>query len=294
MRTVLLALTMLLAQAPQTPPVTRDIRGVVFSFGTPYAVPDAEVSIGIDKSDLDTVIAAYKYNQKFPMRTTSDGSGRFSLGGIVPGKFIVTVQHDGFFAETPDPKGNIRDSVSVPVTVAADKDGSEISIRMLAGAVVGGRVLGIDGQAVPRVTVRAFTQFTESGVQKLKTVASRDSNDEGAYRLFWLPPGEYIVGVAPEGTPQVGPLETAASLFPPDIVGVAPQRPQAPTFILTGVSSQLYLKTFYPNAADVSTSSPVTVKSGDDITNIDISLRPGPRNLRIPPPPPPPPAPPAQ
>ena len=270
MRTVLLTLTMLLAQAPQTPPVTRDIRGVVLSIGTPDAVPDAEVSVGIDKSDLDTVIAAYKYNQKFPMRTTSDGSGHFSLGDMVPGKFIVTVQHDGFFAERPDAKGNIRDSVSVPVTVAADKDGSEISISLLAGAVVGGRVFGIDGQPVPRVTVQAFTQYTESGVQKLKPVAARDSNDEGAYRLFWLPPGEYIIGVSPGGPPQ------------------------GPAFILTGVTSQLYLKTFYPNAADESVSSPVTVKSGDDITSIDINLRPGPRNLRIPPPPPPPPAPPVQ
>jgi hypothetical protein len=270
MRTVLLALTMFLTQAPQTPPVTRDIRGVVISIGTPDAVPDAEISVGIDKSDLDTVIAAYKYNQKFPMRTTSDGSGHFSLGGLVPGKFIVTVQCDGFFAEAPDPKGNIRDTVSIPVTVAADKDGSEISISMLAGAVIGGRVFGIDGQAVPRVTVRAFTQYTESGVQKLKPVAARDSNDEGAYRLFWVPPGEYIVGVSPESPPQ------------------------GPAFVITGVSSQLYLKTFYPNAADEWVSSPVTVKSGDDITSIDISLRPGPRNLKIPPPPPPPPPPPAR
>lgn len=266
MRSVLLTLTMLVVQAPQTPPVTHAVHGVVTSAGTPDVVPDAEVSIGIDKSDLDTVIAAYKYNQKFPMRTTSDGSGHFSFSGIVPGKFIVNVQHDGFFAEAPDSKGNIRDSVSIPVTVAADKDGSEISFSMIAGAVIGGRVFGIDGQAVPRVTVQAFTQYTESGVQKLKPVATRDSNDEGAYRLFWLPPGEYIVGVSPEGPPQ------------------------GPAFVITGVSSQLYLKTFYPNASDESVSSPVTVKAGDDITSIDINLRPGPRNLKIPPPPPPPPA----
>lgn len=270
MQAVLLTLTMFFIQSPQTPPVTRVVYGVVTSVGTPDAVPDAEVSIGIDKSDLDTVIATYKYNQKFPMRTTSDGGGHFSFGGIVPGKFIVTVQRDGFFAKSPDANGNIRDSVSIPVTVASDKDGSEIAISMLAGAVIGGHVFGIDGQAVPRVTVRAFTQYTESGVQKLKPVATRDSNDEGAYRLFWLPPGEYIVGVSPESPPQ------------------------GPAFVLTGVSSQLYLKTFYPNASDESVSSPVTVKAGDDITSIDISLRPGPRNLRIPPPPPPPPAPPAQ
>jgi hypothetical protein len=268
MRTVLLALTMLMVQAPQTPPVTRVLRGVVTSIGTPDPVPDAEVSIAIDKSDLDTVIAAYKYNQKFPVRTTSDGSGHFSFAGIVPGKFIVTVQHDGFFAKTPDTKGNIRDSVSVPVTIAIDQDGSEISVPMLSGAVVAGRVYGVDGQAVPRVTVQAYTQYTEAGVQKLKPIASRDTNDEGAYRLFWLPPGEYFIGVSADGPPQ------------------------GPAIIETGISSQIYLKTFYPNASDESTSSRITVKSGDDVTSIDINLRPASaddlRRLASPPPPPPP------
>ena len=284
MQSVLLALTMLLVQAPQTPPVTRAVHGVVTSVGTLDAVPDAEISLGIDKSDLDTVIAAFKYNQKFPMKTTSDGSGHFSLNSIVPGNFIVTVQHDGFFAKTPDAKGNIRDSVSVPVTVAADKDGSEISVSMLAGAVVSGRVFGSDGQPIPRVTVRAFTEYTESGVEKLKLAAEWDTNDEGVYRLFWLPPGDYIVGVTPDGPPQ-----GATSVSPTEIVGVSPERPQRPTFIITGVSSQLYLKTFFPNAPDESTATRVSVKSGDDINSIDINLRPGPQNLRIPPPPPPPP-----
>jgi len=273
MRLLLLTLSMLMVQAAQTPPVTHTIRGVVASIGTPDAVPDAEVSVGIDKSDLDTVIAAFKYNQKYPMRTTSDGSGHFSFGGIVSGKFIVTVQHDGFFAKTPDAKGSIRDSVSVPVTVAADQDGSEISLDMLAGAVVAGRVFGVNGQTLPRVTVQAYTPYTESGVQKLKPVASRDTNDEGVYRLFWLPPGEYFVGVSADSPPQ------------------------GPVIIGTGISTQLYLKTFYPNAADESTSTRVSVKSGDDVTSIDINLRPAaPNDLRNwpPPPPPPPLAPPAQ
>jgi hypothetical protein len=262
---------MLLVQAPQTPPVTRVIRGVVTSFGTPDAVPDAEVSVAIDKSDLDTVIAAYKYNQKFPQRTTSDGSGNFLFSGIVPGKFIVTVQHDGFFAKEPDAKGNIRDSVSVPLTVAADQEGSEMSVPMLAGAVVAGRVYGIDGQAVPRVTVQAFSPYTEAGVQKLKPLVSRDTNDEGTYRLFWLPPGDYFVGISADGPSQ------------------------GPAVIVTGVSSQLYLKTFFPNAPDELTATRVSLKSGDDVTNIDINLRLSPLDLRnFPPPPAPPPPPPAR
>jgi hypothetical protein len=248
MLATLLTLTMILIQ-PQAPPVTRDIRGVVISAGTPDAVPDAEVSVGIDKSDLDTVIAAFKYDQKFPKRTTSDGSGHFSFKGLVPGKFIVTVQHDGFFAKAPDAKGNIRDSVSVPVTVLADQEGSEISVPMLAGAVVAGRVFGIDGRAVARVSVRAFAPYTEDGVSKFKPVASRETNDEGAYRLFWLPPGEYVVGL------------TGDEVWP------------GPGFILDGISPQTYLQTFFPNAPDEATASRIAVKSGDDVANVDINLR---------------------
>jgi hypothetical protein len=142
---------------------------------------------------------------------------------------------------------------------------------MLAGAVVAGRVYGIDGQAVPRVTVQAFSPYTEAGVQKLKPLVSRDTNDEGTYRLFWLPPGDYFVGISADGPSQ------------------------GPAVIVTGVSSQLYLKTFFPNAPDELTATRVSLKSGDDVTNIDINLRLSPLVLRnFPPPPPPPPPPPAR
>jgi hypothetical protein len=267
----MLALTLILVQSP-TPSITRSIQGVVTTNGTMDAIPDAEVAVAIDKSDLDTVIAAYKYDLKFPVRTTSDGSGRFSVGGIVPGKFIVTVQHDGFFAKPPDGKGDLRDSASLRVTVLPDQEGQALSVSMIPGAVVGGRVSGMDGRAVSSVNVQALTQYMENGVTKTKLVASRETNDEGVYRLFWLPPGEYVVGITGIG-PYPGP-------------GLVDDR----------ISSQKYLKTFYPNAADESTATRITVKSGDDLGSIDISLRPASADdLRsFPPRPPPPPLPPGR
>ena len=244
--------------------------GVVTSIGASDAVTDAEISVAIDKSDLDTVIAAFKYNQKFPMRTLSDGTGHFTFGGIVPGKFTITVQRDGFFANSPDAKGNFRDSVSVDVTVVADRDGPEIPVLMLAGAVIAGRVSGSDGMPVPRVSVAAFSPYMEDGVRKLKTVVSRDTNDEGEFRLFWLPPAEYLVGFS-------------------NMLGQGIEK-----FIVTGTSSHVYAKTFYPDAPDEATASRVTVKSGDELSGIDIRLIPASPDLRLPPPPPPPPPPPGR
>src|SRR5215471_3857187 len=158
MPVLMLALSLILVQSP-TPPISRSIQGVVTTSETMDAIPDAEVAVAIDKSDLDTVIAAYKYNLKFPLRTTSDGSGRFTVGGIVPGKFIVTVQHDGFLAKPPDGKADLRDSASVHVSDLPDQDGQPVSVSMIPGAVVGGRVSGIDGRAVSSVNVQAVAQY---------------------------------------------------------------------------------------------------------------------------------------
>jgi len=141
MRPLLLALTMLLVQTPPEPPPMRVIRGVVTSIGASDAVTDAEISVAIDKSDLDTVIAAFKYNQKFPMRTLSDGTGHFTFGGIVPGKFTITVQRDGFFANSPDAKGNFRDSVSVTFSSAISsqrwrRTGAVLMFSRLTGPIL--------------------------------------------------------------------------------------------------------------------------------------------------------------
>src|SRR5215471_19924259 len=125
MPTAFLAL-LILAQT-LGPPETRTIHGVVTAIGTMDAIPDAEIAVGIDKSDLDTLIAAFKYNQKFPMRTVSDNSGRFSVSGVIPGKYIVTVQRDGFFGKPPEGKTDMRDAVAVPVSVPSDQDGPEVS-----------------------------------------------------------------------------------------------------------------------------------------------------------------------
>jgi len=80
----------------------------------------------------------------------------------------VTVQHDGFFAKPSDGKGDLRDSASLRVSVLPDQDGPAVSVSMIPGAVVGGRVSGIDGRAVSSVTVQALTQSIENGVSKTK------------------------------------------------------------------------------------------------------------------------------
>ena len=78
--------------------------------------------------------------------------------------------------------------------------------------------------------------------------AKERRDDRGAYRVFRLPPGEYLV-VALQGHGSA-----AGTTAPP---------PLAPVSVTT----------FYPSAVDVASALPVAVKGGDDLAGLDIQVR---------------------
>jgi hypothetical protein len=48
-----------------------------------------------------------------------------------------------------------------------------------------------------KATVTALRLVYQEGRALLETVVSKQSDDRGDYRIFWLPPGEYFVAVIP-------------------------------------------------------------------------------------------------
>src|SRR6185503_18953897 len=84
-----------------------------------------------------------------------------------------------------------------------------------------------------------------NGRVALNSVNSKTTDDRGEYRLFYLPPGEYLIGATLRR------------------VGNAPS-PQ-----------DSYARTFYPGTADGNAATRVKVAEGSDMTGIDIGMRVG-------------------
>ncbi|HET9131294.1 MAG TPA: hypothetical protein VFO86_10120, partial [Terriglobia bacterium] len=114
------------------------------------------------------------------------------------------------------------------------------------------------------VDVHAYRVFYDSGIPVLDQMAMKATDDLGEYRMIWVLPGQYYIGVSPR-------LPSAAT--------IAARNPQDVT-------------TFFPQATDTAAAIPVTVRAGEEASGIDIGVRrirpyhiSGTVNSYVPPPP---------
>ena len=175
----------------------------------------------------------------FPKSVLADTLGRFTIPDLPPGQYSITAQHDGFFGKPVAGSSDLRTFESVPVTVAAQRTTTDVSITLVAGASISGHVFDAAGQPLSNGTVQAITLTYQNGVPGLQVQVSNNTDDRGAFRLFYLPPGEYFVAANPRAPS-----------------GPAPVSP----------SSEVVSKTFYPNSVSALMSTPVPVRLGDEAT----------------------------
>jgi Carboxypeptidase regulatory-like domain len=142
----------------------------------------------------------------------SDNAGHFTIDGVQAGRYIIQAQFEGYLIPPPP------NTHAVSVVGGKTED---VALAMVQGSVISGRVRDAYGQPLSDATVNAYVLVYHNGFPALQSVAEKMTDDRGEYRLFWLPPGEYYLAVAP----------------------------RAPT---RGARGPQAVKTFYPGAANAS------------------------------------------
>jgi len=241
MKLFLVIMTMLL-QAPAPPRSGGVVTGTVNIAGTSEPVPDAEIAISTAAALLET---------------TTDSNGRFSLGNVPAGAHTVLIRADGFFAVPAVASAAPQARAEVPVSVAIGASATVPPVTMIRGAIIAGKVVDPQGKALPFATVLALRQGAAGSLQG---VATRTTDDQGEYRLFWVPPGEYVIAVNPRPIFPTNPAQAAA--------GSAQIRP--------------VIRTLFPGTTDIAQAGKVAVNAGDEIRGIDVSARLDPVDLPSP------------
>jgi len=230
---------------------TASLSGTVVTAEIPAApVPNAVVNL------VDNDGAA-------PAATTkTDARGAFSFDRLAPGHYDVSATKPAYLksaygALLPGRSG-------IPVAVASGQRVAGVAIRLWHGAVIAGTIRDAGGRAADGVTVSAIARRVIDGQRVLGTspAARVTTDDLGGYRLFGLPPGDYLVVASPRLPASVMILQSQAAGR-----SGAPATPGP-----ASNSATAYAPVYYPGTAELSDASTIALAAGEEQDDIDFQL----------------------
>jgi hypothetical protein len=159
---------------------------------------------------------------------TTDAQGRFEIKELPAGRYTITASKGGFVSLQ---FGQRRPSESgTPIELADGQALDKIRIALPRGSVLGGRVTDEFGEPVANASVSAWRFAFAGGARRMVPAQggnARDTtDDQGQFRLFGLPPGEYYISAmlrsgGPEVTDPMGELSGYAATYYPGTTNIA-------------------------------------------------------------------------
>ncbi len=216
-----LILAFVLLQAPGTTPARpvppASIEGIITGpSGEPLSkvtvtasgIPDSIRSVANSlNANAGAVVppgaAAPLLNSQQPMVATTQ-DGKFTFENLKPGSYLIEAERAGYVSNEYGQRGPNGMGSSVVLTAGQKLKGMQI-ILTPQGAIAG-RVVDRNGQPLSGAVVQAIHYDYQERGRSLNVVQAVTTNDMGEYRLYWLPPGPYIVCVTPEVDPSLNPM----------------------------------------------------------------------------------------
>ena len=217
-----------------------------------------------------------------PRQSTTTDDGQFMFAALPPGRFTLQAWRSGFVR---DMYGNKRPGFG-PGSAIVVAEGAHVAItmKMTRAAAISGTVLGLPS-TVAGLRVMPFQFQRVDGERRLlpsfvggvSPVAGGAAvvDDRGVYRLYGLPPGDYVVATTSFSSFTAGsdaramtPEEVrwAQQQFGPRPPGAAPQ-PDPP-------ASQpiAYASAYFPGTTDPAAAAVITLGPGEERAGVDFSL----------------------
>lgn len=121
----------------------------------------------------------------------TDRRGRFLYENVPAGAYLLTVTKSGYYDGA---YGKRRPAGSpLPFEIAATQSMGDMRVELFRGCVITGSVVDEGSEPIAGVRVMAFRRAFVEGEWRYTTSGSDVTDDRGAFRVFGLEPGEYIV-----------------------------------------------------------------------------------------------------
>lgn len=168
------------------PAGTAAIHGVVNSKDA-EPLPLRRARVTVDGVDVDYSATAI---------TADDGT--FAFENLPAGSYTVRGSKEPFVAAAAGARR--PGGAGTPITITAGQR-REVRLQLARGGVITGRVHTPDGEAAAGINVMALTNryIPAEGERRLAQIPSTTvvTDDRGEYRIYGLPPGDYLVSAVP-------------------------------------------------------------------------------------------------
>jgi len=223
--------------------------------------------------------------------SVTDDEGRFVFRSLGAGRYLVTATKAAYLATANGVQKPMRPGPAPTGSAIALKEGQQLTdlmLRMTRGSVVAGMVRGTDGRPVrgATVTLAYSVRSALSGDRTLSTLQSGGATTDarGAYRIFGVPPGDYIVSAA-IGSPIVNDLESTTEADVQRITEMSAARssglPSTQSSAAANPSAKPtdrrptygYAPVFYPGVTSLANATPITLGPGEERGGTDFQIQ---------------------
>ena len=213
--------------------------------------------------------------------TTRD-DGSFTFASLAPGRYSVSAAKSAYVEMSYGARAPTRPGAWLTLDAGQTK---KLTIRLPRGAVITGVLTDAAGQPMAGLAVAALSNrySPAGGARRLLPAPSAPSitDENGVYRIFGLPPGEYVIG-----TQRGQTIVTLATVAPAD-VRAALTEIRSSTMNDRRIPSTLTPKesppskaevvmapVYYPGTAAAAQAAPVAVGKGEERSGVDFQVVP--------------------
>ena len=216
--------------------------------------------------------------------TLTADDGTFEIVDLPAGRYTLTVSKSGFVSLSYGQRRPLQ--AGTPLQLAEGQQIRSIEFRLPRGSVIAGHVFDETGDPMAGIVVRVLRYQYQQGDRRLVAAGTSTTDDQGAFRVWGLNPGEYYVD-AQQRAQGGGPLGGGFGRGPaapagarggggrggPAAPGVIAAAPGTTAAASDDETQKAYAPTYFPGVTTIAEARPITVGLSETSLPVEFSLQ---------------------